>query len=618
MAVNSYKQDEQLKKLTGRSKRQIIGRLFSYLAAYRKRIAVVLALIGCGVAVGLIDPMLIRHAVDVCIPDKDMKGILTVSAAAAVLNLILFLSVRKRMLIMAEVCNDVLITIREQLYTHIQSLGLRFFDSLPHGKILSRVIGDVNSLRDVLNNFVTTLIPALITIIATAVIMFSANPGLAAAALAATPVMAAGTMFIQKRAHPRWRAFRQKASNLNAFIHEDLAGIRVVQSFAAEGETEAELDTLMGEHRGAFLSAVKYADAFYPFVDIAWTIGGILLYWAGIIMLSDENITVGTFMSFSIYLGMFWEPIQNLASFYNQLTTNLAAAERIFEMIDLEPDITDSENAAAAPEFRGEVEFRDVCFSYDDDKTPMLRVKDDDGSAITVNVEHSEAQGHQVLSNVSFRTAPGETIALVGPTGAGKSTIANLIARFYEVQSGSVMIDGTDIRGYTLETLHSRMAIMTQDSFLFSGPIKENIRYGRLDATDEEVIEAAKAVHADEFIMKLKDGYDTELTEYGEGLSAGQKQLIALARTMLADPRILILDEATSSIDTRTELKVQAGIERLLSGRTSFVIAHRLSTIRNADRIFVVDGGIIAEQGSHSQLMEKKGLYYRMNVAQDA
>ena len=332
------------------------------------------------------------------------------------------------------------------------------------------------------------------------------------------------------------------------------------------------------------------SDAFGSVIDLSWGVGYILLYYTGIVVLGVEEVSVGTFIAFASYLNMFWQPIQNISNFYNQLVTNIAGAERIFEILDTPPGIADGAGVTEMPPITGEVTFEHVNFSYDD------KVK--------------------VLDDVSFRIAPGETIALVGPTGAGKSTVVNLISRFYDVQEGIVKIDGQDVKQVSIESLRRQMGIMTQDNFLFSGTIKDNIRYGKLDATDEEVIAAAKAVNAHDFIMRLDKGYDTELTERGGGLSIGQKQLLAFARTMVSDPKILILDEATSSIDTKTELLVQEGIEHMLEGRTSFVIAHRLSTIQKADRIFVVDDGRIIEEGSAQQLMEKKGVYYQLYMAQ--
>ena len=587
MAVNSYKDDE---KSVERSKAQTLKRLFSYLLAYRWRIVLVLLIMGYGVVVSLLNPQIIETAIDEHIPVGDKHGLYRLLLAALVLNLLLVVVIKLRMYIMAKVCNQILLTIRQELYTHIQKLDFHFFDSRPTGKILSRIIGDINSLKNVLSNCVTTLIPDGFTIVAVVAIMIYKNPKLAFASMLSLPLMMAGMIFIEVKAHPRWQIFRKKSANLNAFIHEDMAGIRIIQSFHAQEETRDTFDELIGEHRGAFINAVRLSDAFGSVIDFSWGLGCILLYFTGIVILGVEEVSIGTFIAFSTYLSMFWHPIQNISNFYNQLVTNIAGAERIFEILDTPPAIADEADVEEMPEITGEVTFEHVSFSYDG------KVK--------------------VLDDVSFRIRPGETIALVGPTGAGKSTIVNLISRFYDVQEGKVLIDGKDVKMVSIESLRRQMGIMTQDNFLFSGTIRDNIRYGKLDASDEEVIAAAKAVNAHDFIMKLEKGYDTELSERGGGLSIGQKQLLAFARTMVSMPKILVLDEATSSIDTKTEILVQRGIENLLEGRTSFVIAHRLSTIQHADRIFVVDDGHIVEEGNAQELLAKKGVYYQLYMAQ--
>ncbi len=583
MSFNSYKDDEQS---TTRSKVQTLKRLLGYLFVYKWQVILVLAVMGYGVAVRLANPLIIESAIDDYIGQNNFKGLYRLLVIALAINLSLVVTVKLRMFIMAKVCNRILLTIRQELYTHIQKLDFAFFDSRPTGKILSRIIGDINSLKDVLSNCVTTLVPDGLKVIAVIVIMICKNPALAFASLLTLPFMAAATFYIEYKAHPRWQIFRKKSANLNAFIHEDMAGIRIIQSFHAEKETEDTFDELLVEHRNAFFDAVRMSDSFGSVIDLSWGLGCIFLYFTGIVVLGVDAVSVGTFIAFGTYLNMFWQPIHNISNFYNQLVTNIAGAERIFEILDTEPSIADGASAVQMPEIAGEVVFDHVSFSYDD------KVK--------------------VLDDVSFAIQPGETIALVGPTGAGKTTIVNLISRFYEVTDGAVRIDGRDVRGVTLESLRRQMGIMTQDNFLFSGTIRENIRYGRLDATDAEIEAAAKAVNAHDFIMKLEKGYDTELSERGGGLSVGQKQLLAFARTMVSNPKILILDEATSSIDTKTELLVQEGIEHLLAGRTAFVIAHRLSTIRKADRIFVVDDGKILEEGSEEELMAKKGLYYQL------
>ena len=450
----------------------------------------------------------------------------------------------------------------------------------------------MNSLKDVLSDSVTQLIPDLITVVCVAVIMLIKNYRLAMAALLTLPILVVGMLVIETTAHKRWQIYRKKTSNLNAYVHEDLSGIRVIQSFAAERETRAVFYDLVKQHYQAFIDAVVVADGFGPVVEITWGLGGFLLYFIGIRIIGVGEVGIGTFLAFSTYIAMFWSPIRNLANFYNKLTTNISAAERIFDIIDTEAGIRDCEGAEELPDIEGTVDFEHVSFAYDDEPERMI------------------------LKDVNFHIRQGETIALVGPTGAGKTTIVNLLSRFYEATDGRVLIDGYDIRKVTLKSLRSQMGIMTQDNFLFSGTIKYNIKYGRLDATDEEMIEAAKAVNAHDFIMKLEHGYDTEISERGARLSIGQRQLLAFARTMLSKPGILILDEATSSIDTHTELLVQKGIEALLKGRTSFVIAHRLSTIRKADRIFVIDQGNIMEAGSHEELMEKRGAYYQLYQSQ--
>ena len=406
--------------------------------------------------------------------------------------------------------------------------------------------------------------------------MFVKNWKLAAAALSSLPLMILGVAFVQSKSHIRWQIHRKKGSNMNAFVHEDISGMYVVQSFGAEQETKQIFEELLQEHKDSFVDAVRYADAFGPIVDFCWGLGTMVLYFFGVNMILDGMLQVGTLIAFGTYISMFWRPVMNLSNFYNQLVTNIAGAERIFEILDTKPDLTDRETACEMPEITGAVSFRHVTFSYEKEK--------------------------EVLKDVSFEIEPGQTVALIGPTGAGKSTIVNLICRFYDIQHGQVCIDGRDVKSVTIESLRSQMGIMTQDVFLFSGTIRENIRYGRLEASEEEIIRAAKAVHAHEFIMKMEKGYDTELKERGAGLSAGQRQLLAFARTMLSEPKILILDEATSSIDTHTELLVQKGIEALLKGRTSFVIAHRLSTIQNADRIFRVDNGGILELNSFEEI----------------
>lgn len=589
MSVNTSRIDEEQKEVL---KKDTLIRLFKYLLVFKKQISVVLLIMAGTIAISMATPIMMEYAINVCVASGDVKGLLNLGALAVVMFLFFLAGTKIRMYIMSDVSNQVLLNIRDELYRHIQTLSFGFFDSRPTGKILARIIGDVNSLKDVLSDSVTQLIPDLITVVCVAVIMLIKNYRLAMAALLTLPILVVGMLVIETTAHKRWQIYRKKTSNLNAYVHEDLSGIRVIQSFAAERETRAVFYDLVKQHYQAFIDAVVVADGFGPVVEITWGLGGFLLYFIGIRIIGVGEVGIGTFLAFSTYIAMFWSPIRNLANFYNKLTTNISAAERIFDIIDTEAGIRDCEGAEELPDIEGTVDFEHVSFAYDDEPERMI------------------------LKDVNFHIRQGETIALVGPTGAGKTTIVNLLSRFYEATDGRVLIDGYDIRKVTLKSLRSQMGIMTQDNFLFSGTIKYNIKYGRLDATDEEMIEAAKAVNAHDFIMKLEHGYDTEISERGARLSIGQRQLLAFARTMLSKPGILILDEATSSIDTHTELLVQKGIEALLKGRTSFVIAHRLSTIRKADRIFVIDQGNIMEAGSHEELMEKRGAYYQLYQSQ--
>jgi ATP-binding cassette subfamily B multidrug efflux pump len=587
MSINSIKEDEYLKSV---SKRTTLSRLFKYMLAYKLPILAVLIIMMITVVISIINPLILKQAIDVYIANQDMKGLLILGAFAIGINIIFVLLVKLRMYLMAKISNNVLLTIRQELYTHIQKLSFSFFDSRPTGKILARIIGDVNSLKDVLSNSVTTLIPDFITICAVVTIMLVLNWKLAFASLISLPFMMFGLWFIQTRSHLRWRLHRKKSTNLNAFIHEDLSGMRIIQSFTAEDETEETFDELLKEHRDSFVSAIVLNDAFGPVIDFSWGVGTISMYFVAIKVLGIREGNVGTLIAFGSYIMMFWHPIMNLSNFYNQLITNITGAERIFDILDTKPEIADSDAVTELPEIKGSVRFDQVSFAYDADT--------------------------QVLNNVSFHIQPGETIALVGPTGAGKTTIVNLISRFYDVQQGNIYIDGFNVKDVSIESLRRQMGIMSQDNFLFSGTVADNIRYGKLDATDEEITSAAKAVNAHDFIMKMEKGYETELKERGAGLSIGQRQLLAFARTMVSMPKILILDEATSSIDTHTELLVQQGIEVLLKGRTSFVIAHRFSTIRKADRILFIDDGQILEEGSSDELLAKKGLYYNLYMAQ--
>ena len=587
MAANSIREDEDISTV---KKSVTIKRLLSYLFKYKKTIVIVMFIMAYCVAVSLVNPLIIESAIDDYITPGNIKGVFVLVGIALAMNGLRVILVKVRMYVMSQMTNSIIQTIREEVFSHLQTLGFKFFDSRPTGKILSRVMGDVNSLKQVLQNFVITLLPDFITVVAVMIIMLIKNPRLALAGMVGLPILIVGLLVIENMCRVRWQIVRKKSSNLNAFLHENISGIRIVKTFAAENESLETFDELTKEHKDAFINAVKVNDAFNSVIEVSTAVSIITMLYVAVTVLHMDATNVGLLVAFSSYLSLFWQPIANLGNFYNQIITNLAAAERVFEIIDLEPEIKDGEKVGEMPDIIGRVRFKNVGFAYED--------------------------GVPVLNDVNFDIKPGETIALVGPTGAGKTTIVNLISRFYDVQTGTVIVDDTDVKDVSIDSLRSQLGIMTQDNFLFTGTIRENIRYGKLDATDEEIEEACKKVNAHDFIMNLEKGYDTELTERGGGLSAGQKQLLAFARTILSDPKILILDEATSSIDTKSEILVQKGIATILKGRTSFVIAHRLSTIRNADRIFVIQNGGIAESGNHEELMAAKGLYYNLNMAQ--
>jgi ATP-binding cassette subfamily B multidrug efflux pump len=587
MARNSIKQDEDIKR---HSNLEIIFRLVQYLKPFKTKVFIVVFLMIFVMICGILNPYLLKIAIDNDIEQKNIRGLIFIGVLMFLLNYLAMIASKVRIKMMASVTNTILVNIRHELYSHIQKLSFSFFDNRPVGKVLARVIGDVNSLQELFSNSITNFIPELLSLICVSLVMLSLNFKLAIIAILLLPFLFFCMFMVETQSRKRWQQHRQKRSNLNAFTHEDFSGIRVVQAYAAEKYSSLNFNQLVKEMMDSFIHAVKLNDLFWPIIEIFWGIGCVLIYWYSIKLMVSDDLSTGTIIAFTSYISMFWRPIMNISNFYNTLITNFAAAERIFEIMDISPDITDAASVRIMPKIKGTVEFNKVTFFYD--------------------------EGIPVLNDVSFKINPGETIALVGPTGAGKTTIVNLISRFYDAQRGEVLIDGFNVKHVDLESLRSQMGIMLQDTFLFSTSIKENIRYGKLDATDEEVISAAKAVNAHEFIMRLPNGYDTDVNERGSRLSVGQRQLISFARALLANPRILILDEATSNIDTATERLVQNGIQKLLFGRTSFVIAHRLSTIRDCDKIMVINDGDIAEAGTHEELMNLKGHYYELYMSQ--
>ncbi|MGL4329564.1 MAG: ABC transporter ATP-binding protein [Clostridium sp.] len=585
--LNNIEKDEEIVR---RSKREIIIRLIAYLKPYKAKSMIVILLMILVMLCNVVNPYLLQQAIDVYVVNKDINGILLIGGILLVINIFAWIASKIRWTMISKITNNILVNIRHELYEHIQKLSFDFFDNRPVGKILARVVGDVNALKNLFNQSIQTLIPELLSLVCVAMAMFILNVKLAMACIILLPFLTIAMFYIEIHSRKRWEVFRNKRSNLNGFTHEDFSGIKVVQAFANEKNTEKNFRKMVKEQKEAFLNAVRLNDCFWPLVELSWGIGTLIVFAVGYRLILSGEIQVGKLIAFSMYTGMFWRPIMNLSSFYNTLITNFAAADRIFDILDQDPDIENIGEAPKMSRIDGKVEFRNIDFSY--------------------NV------GGKVLNNINFKVNSGDRIALVGATGSGKTTIISLLSRFYDPTNGEILVDGKNIKYVDLYSYRSQMGIMLQDTFLFSSTIMENIRYGRLDATDEEVINAAKAVNAHEFIMKLENGYDTEVNERGSRLSLGQRQLVSFARALLANPRILILDEATSNIDTQTEMLVQKGIEKLIKGRTSFVIAHRLSTIRDCDKILVISDGEIIEAGTHDELLRNKGMYYDLYSAQ--
>ncbi|MCR5120157.1 MAG: ABC transporter ATP-binding protein/permease [Lachnospiraceae bacterium] len=588
MARNTYKQDEQLEEPF--NIRHLL-RASVYIKKYLRYMLIALILSGIGGAFGYLAPFITRRALDVAVPNKDRQQLYTLVILLALVYIVsvIFTTIRSRLMVNAS--QNIIYDIRKDLFAHLQKLPFQYYDDRPHGKILIRVVNYVNSVSDMLSNGLISIILETFNLLFIVVFMFVIDVQLSLVVMCGVPILAFFMLWIKDKQRKAWQAVSNKNSNLNAYLQENIVGARITQIFAREDENAETFKHLSADCRNTWFTAVRYTNLVWPGIDTISVFVRAAIFVFGLIIFGSGSKSLGTIVAISSYASMFWQPIMNLGNIFNNFINNIAYLERIFETIDEPVEVKDAEGAVELPPIKGEVTFEDVSFSYDTSK--------------------------EVLHNVSFTVKPGESIALVGPTGAGKSTIVNLLSRFYNIDSGRIKIDGTDISAVTLKSLRSQMGIMMQDSFLFSGNIEDNIRYGKLDATEEEIIKASKSVCADEFISEMPNKYKTEVRERGSALSEGQKQLISFARTLLSDPAILILDEATSSIDVRTETALQKGLDAMLKGRTSFIIAHRLSTIRNCDRIMYIDHGKIMESGSHDELMAKKGYYYKLCTAQD-
>jgi ATP-binding cassette subfamily B protein len=589
MARNKYDIDETLQTEFNFAH---LKRLGSYIKPYRKEMLLTIILMTISSALGMLTPRFLMTIMDVYIPNNDIRSIVLISLLLLVIYFIISATLRMKVTLTSRLGQNIIHTIRSDIFEHLQELPFSYYDDKPHGKIQVRVVNYVNSLSDLLSNGIVNTITDLFSLFFIVGFMFSINVRLTIICLLGLPLLMLLIFVIKRKQRVAWQRSSNKTSNLNAYIAESINGIRVTQSFTREEENIRIFNKLSGEYRSAWMKAVMLNFLLWPAINNISTWTTCAVYVLGISWMDQgvPGITVGAMIAMSGYIGRFWAPVNTLASFYNSLLTAVSYLERIFQTIDEPVLVKDCEDAVEMPPIIGKVVFRDVTFSYED--------------------------GIPVLNGINFRADVGDSIAIVGPTGAGKTTIINLISRFYNLDSGKITIDGIDISKVQIKSLRKQMGVMLQDSFIFSGTIMDNIRYGNMEATDEQVIEAAKTVRAHDFILGLENGYDTQVNERGSRLSVGQRQLISFARALLADPKILILDEATSSIDTETEILLQEGLSRLLANRTSFIIAHRLSTIKNATCIMYVDGGEIKEMGTHEELLALKGYYHELYLSQ--
>uniref|UniRef100_UPI003FEF846B ABC transporter ATP-binding protein n=1 Tax=Eisenbergiella sp. TaxID=1924109 RepID=UPI003FEF846B len=591
MARNKYDVDEVLEDKFDLNQ---LKRLLAYLIPYRKRFVSVGFMMLSASAFTMLIPQFFQKVMDVCIPNRDMKGIAFYSFLTLLAAFYSAFSLRYKIKYTNQIGQQIIHDMRYDIFEHLQELPFSYYDDRPHGKIQVRVVNYVNSISDLLSNGILNTITDLCNLVFIIVFMLILNVRLTLVCLCGLPILAIVIVVIKKKQRTAWQVQSNKQSNLNAYIAESINGIRVTQSFVREDVNSGIFNNLSGSYRKSWMRAVMFNFTMGPSIDIISIITTAAIYVLGVSWMinGETGITVGVLVAFTAYIGRFWAPINTLAGFYNSLLTAISYLERIFETIDEPVVVKDREDAVEMPPIHGDVTFDHVTFSYE--------------------------PGVPILKDVSFHANQGQSFAVVGPTGAGKTTLVNLLSRFYNVDSGRILIDGVDIAGVTIRSLRKQMGVMMQDSFIFSGTIMDNIRYGNFSATDEEVIRAAKTVCAHDFIMEMENGYQTQVNERGSRLSAGQRQLISFARALLADPKILILDEATSSIDTETEIILQKGLNELLKGRTSFIIAHRLSTIKNSSCIMYVDKGTILEKGTHDELMAQKGEYYKLYMSQYA
>ncbi len=584
MARNTFEQDEAE---SSRFSIHTIKRLAPYLGSHKKALLISVALMIVASLASLVPNYLIKVAIDESIPNKDLLGLVLIGLWVLLSQIIfsVFLGIRIR--IMNKMGQTVVKDLRSDIFGKLQRLGFGYFDSRPHGKILIRVVNYVNSLSDLLSNGLINVITDLFNLLFIIIFMFVIDLRLTLICLAGLPVLMLVILLLKNHQHKRWHVMSRKQSNLNAWLHESLSGMAVSQSFAREAINQSIFERLGRAWHLAWMRAVAAFFMVWPGIELLSVLVVCLVYIAGVGGL-DHGSSVGVLVAFISLVWRFWAPVSTIGNFYAQLVQAGAYLESIFETIDETEDDPLDAQRPDLPAVRGLIRFEDISFGYESEQV--------------------------ILSSFNLSIEPGQTVALIGPTGAGKTTVASLLSRFYQANQGRVLLDEHNIADYNHHSIRSQMGLMMQDSFLFGISIRENIRYGKLDASDQDIEAAAGAVHAHDFILELEQGYETVVTDRGASLSMGQRQLISLARALLANPKILILDEATSSVDTETERLIQKGINKLMKGRSCLVIAHRLSTIRHADKIVLLEHGLITEQGSHEQLCSQRGQYWQRYV----